>query len=341
MNDYPTVWGASPNPPAPRGPSRVPRWLAIGGLALAFTFALGVGVLIGSGTLPSFANSASPDLSAVQQHGSLGAAGNAGFAGVMHGFGGGLAVQSVGANSITATRTGRNGASTNVTINTTTSTQYLELGKTIDRSAIVKGTKIGVKGTKNSDGSITATRIEVILPSYYGAVTGVSGGDITIKDPKDSSTHVIHTNSGTAFTRGGQSSSLSAVATNENIVASGTLNSDNSLTAKAVRIVLPHAGGQITAINGSDVTVKTRGGTSTIHLQSGTTYYTVTKGTSGPTQTAASKSDLAVGTYIEAEGTKNSDGSLNAETVRILPAPSAGKSGAPRHGGRGWGGHGG
>jgi len=327
MDGYP--YPPQLDPPAPRRPTRVPRWLVIGGLGLAFAFAMGLGVIIGSGVLPTFANAG---LAGAPRHSAFGLLGP-GFADHGGGYGRGLTVTAVAANSISATAIDRTGATTNVTVNTTSSTQYQRLGKTVDRSTITAGTKIHVQGTKNSDGTITATRVEIVVPSYYGTVTGVNGGDITIKNDKDSTTHVIHTSSSTSFTRGDASLSLSAVTTGSEIAAAGTLNSDNSLNAEVVRIILPHAGGKITAINGSTVTVQARRGTTTIHLSSSTTYKTVTKGTNGPTETAASASDLAVGKYIVAEGTRNSDGSVNAETVHILPAAVAGGPGWPgKHG---------
>jgi Domain of unknown function (DUF5666) len=323
--------------PAPRPARRVPRWLVIGGLGLAFALVLGLGVAIGSAVLPTFANTdlaAAPQNGAVPRNGVSGQFGQFGLAAPsIRGHGRVLTVTGVSANSFTATATNKTGAPTNVTINTTSSTQYLRLGKTVNRSTIVVGTKIAVQGTKNSDGTITATRVEIVLPSYHGTVTAVSGSDITIKDNKDSTTHVIHTNANTSFTRAGASSSLSAVTVGEEIGASGTLNGDNSLNAEAVAIILPHAGGKITAINGSTVTVQARRGTTTIHLSGSTTYKNVTFGANGPTETAASASDLAVGKYIVAEGAKNSDGSLNAEVVRILPAAPAGGHGWPgKHG---------
>jgi hypothetical protein len=327
MDEYTVPPYADRPQPAPRRRTAAPRWLVIGGLGIAFALALGVGVLIGSSVLPSFANGdvpAAPGHGAFGQFGQFGAAGFDDFA---QGGGRTLTVTNVASDSITATATDRSGATKTVTIKTSSSTQYSRAGKTVDRSSITAGTKIHVQGTKNSDGSISATKIEVALPGFHGAVSAISGTDITVKDAKDSTTHVIHTDSNTAFTQAGASSSLSAVTVGGQISAVGTLNSDGSLHAEAVRIVLPHSGGKITQISGSTVTVSERNGAATIHLSNSTTYKSVTFGSSGPAESAASVSDLAVGKYIVAEGTKNSDGSLNAETVRILPAAAAGKVG--------------
>lgn len=309
-----------------------PRWALVGGLGIACALLLGLGALIGATLLPALgASAAGADAGHYAQFTQAGPKG-AGGHGPGQGPGRALTVSSVTATTISATT--RSGAA--VTITTTASTTYTRAGKSVDRSAITKGTTIGVQGTRNSDGSITASHVAIILPSYHGTVTGVTGSDITVKDARSGATHVIHTDANTSFTRGSANSSLGAVATNDEISAEGLLNSDGSMQAAAVHILLPHAGGKITAIAGdkSSLTVQNprdASKTVTIHLSGSTTYTIVAKGTNGPTQTPASVTDLAVGGYIDAVGTKNSDGSLNAETVRILPGAPAGHHGG-RHG---------
>jgi hypothetical protein len=310
----------APQLPAPQPPRQgAPRWLLIGGSALALLMVLGAGVLIGLLARPQLAQ-------AFGAQDNIGL--NAGFANHGPGEGkgrGALTIMSVDSQSIAAKRVD----GTAVTIKTTSATQYYRAGKTIDRSALTVGTAIHAQGTRNSDGTVTATRVEVALPGVHGKVTAITGTDITVQDQKDTSaTHVIHTSASTTFTRAGQTSSLSAVTVGGAVSAVGTQNSDGSLQAEAVRIELPQAGGQITAINGTTVTVQDRKGTQTIHLSDSTKITSVTFGTSGPTETPATVSDLKVGVEIRSEGTLASDGSLNAEVVRIVPT-HMGHSGAP------------
>jgi hypothetical protein len=338
--EYPTTPDANlpALPPARRAAApRTPRWLLTGGLGLAFALARGIGVLIGSTVLPTFANA---NFAAVPHRGAQGGFGQVGPGAALNGPGHGpgreLTVTGVAADSITATATNRSGATTNVTIKTSASTQYARLGKTVDRGTITAGTKIAVRGTRNSDGSITATRVSIVVPGLGGTVSAVNGNDITVTG-RDNATHVIHTDANTSFVRGDAASSLSAVTNGERIQAAGTLNSDGSLKAEVVHIALAGAGGQITTIDGTTVTVTTRRGTATIKVSGSTTYKIVTVGTNGPTEAVGSASDLAVGKYILAQGTKNRDGSLNAETVRIVPTPAAH---GPGHGPRWGGGHG-
>jgi len=68
-----------------------------------------------------------------------------------------LTVSSVNGNTIVAKTSSGN----SVTIHTTASTQYTQAGKTAAASAVKAGARIHVSGTHNSDGSITATRIDI------------------------------------------------------------------------------------------------------------------------------------------------------------------------------------
>lgn len=291
----------------------VPRWALIVGSALALLAVLGAGMLIGSLARPSFAQAFGAQQG---QNGNFGYHGGFGDHGPSKGRGA-YTITSVASDSFGTKRA--DGAA--VTVKTTSSTQYFRAGKAIERSALTTGTAIRVQGTRNSDGSVTASRIDVALAGAHGKVTAINGNDISIQDERTtSSTQVIHTSSSTTFTRAGQASSLSAVTVGGEISAAGTKHSDGSLQAEAVQIVLPHAGGQITAVNGATLTVQNRGGLQTIHLSANTKITSVTFGTSGPTESSATASDLTVGVNIQAEGTTASDGSLNAETVKIIPA---------------------
>lgn len=304
----------APQLPAPEPQRRgVPRWALIGGGALALLAVLGAGVLIGSLARPQLSQAFGAQQA---QNGDFGFRGGIGDHGPGKGRGA-LTITSVASDSFGTKRAD----GTAVTVKTTSSTQYFRAGKTIDRGALATGTAIRVQGTRNSDGTVTATRIDVALAGAHGKVTAINGNDITIQDERNaSSTQVIHTNSSTTFTRAGQTSSLSAVTVGGEISAAGTKNSDGNLQAEAVQIVLPHAGGQITAVNGSTIIVQNRGGTQTIHLSASTKITSVTFGASGPAESPATASDLKVGVNIQAEGATASDGSLNAETVKIIPA---------------------
>ncbi len=164
MEDYEeVVWTQRDQPPAPCRRGR--RWLLIGGLALAFMLALGVGVLMGSSdsatqaaALTTVSTSSSQSLVFAQgpARSDQPMAGGQGMQGAQ-GQCESLTVSSVSGNTIVA----KTASGSSVTIHTTASTRYTQAGKTVAASAIKVGTRINVMGMHNSDGSITATSIDI------------------------------------------------------------------------------------------------------------------------------------------------------------------------------------
>jgi hypothetical protein len=151
----------------PRRPWR--RWLLIGGIALAFALTLGLGTLLGSqvfaanaaasnggnGSLAVFNQGAGqgPGGPMSFQSGSQGPAGTPGAQGPCVT----LTVSSISGSTITT----KDQSGTTVIVHTTASTTYTENGKSASASAVTVGSHISVMGTHNSDGSITATSINV------------------------------------------------------------------------------------------------------------------------------------------------------------------------------------
>jgi hypothetical protein len=177
MEDYEEVASTRlDQPPAPRRRGR--RWLLIGGLAFAFMLALGVGALMSSLTSTTQAaaltagSTSSSQSSAVTQGGAGSsqsltfAQGGSNYAQPQAGGSGArgsqgqcetLTVSSVNGNTIVA----KTSSGSSVTIHTTASTRFTQAGKTVAASAITVGARIHVMGTHNSDGSITATSIDI------------------------------------------------------------------------------------------------------------------------------------------------------------------------------------
>ena len=141
------------------------RWLLIGGLALAFMLTLGVGALLGS--TAGAANSAqAASFATGGANGSQGLAFTTSDANSSQALAAtpgaqgqceALTVSSVNGSTIVA----KAPDGSTVTIHTTASTQYTRAGQSVSASAITGGSRIHVTGTHNSDGSITATRIDV------------------------------------------------------------------------------------------------------------------------------------------------------------------------------------
>jgi hypothetical protein len=238
-----------------------------------------------------------------------------------HGHGpGALTVTQVSGNTITVKRPD----GSTETITTTSSTVYTQAGEPASLSDITAGDTIRGQGTLNSNGTITATRIDIVLPSYHGLVVSVNGESIQIQDP--TGTHTIDVNSSTSYIRADQSVSRSAVTTGERIGAAGPLASNGVLDAEVIHIDLPSVGGRITNISSSTITVQGRGGSHTIDVSSSTKYV------NDQTQAQLALNNLQVGENIHAEGTLNSNGTLDALVVHLAPAPEAGLvplSGAP------------
>ena len=148
-----TYWPPGPPRPPERRRSRS-RWLLMGGAALALLFTLGLGVLLGSRMIGAQAASFTPGqgFAPAQTFAST-----PGARGQSPGQCDALTVTSVSGQTIVATD--RSGAS--VTIHTTSATHYTKAGSAATASAVTVGGRIHVRGTRNSDGSIAATSIDV------------------------------------------------------------------------------------------------------------------------------------------------------------------------------------
>jgi hypothetical protein len=86
--------------------------------------------------------------------------------------------------------------------------------------------------------------------------------------------------------------------------------------------------GKITAIHGTDVTVRTRAkATTTVVVSSTTTYMTLTGPVGSPSSAGASS--LKVGDFIGVQGTRNGDGTVTATAVLTSTGPSPGAPTGP------------
>jgi|SRR5579859_2599199 len=153
-------------PPAPRRHGR--RRLLLGGLALAFALTLGVGAVMGSALGSNQAQAAS-NVNQASNAASQPQAANFGPDNPQRGFAGtpgpggagqcvALTVTSINGSTIVAKAS--DGSS--VTIHTTSSTTYTKNHQSAAASAVTVGARVSVMGTHNSDGSITATSIDIV-----------------------------------------------------------------------------------------------------------------------------------------------------------------------------------
>jgi hypothetical protein len=157
-------------------------------------------------------------------------------------------------------------------------------------------------------------------------ITAISGSGLSL-ETADGWTRTITVDSGTTYTKSGDEVALSDLAVGDEIRFQQTLEDDGTYTIDAVAVVPPHAGGVVTAVSGSTITVDRRDGTSATISVTGDTTYEV----AGDEATLA---DVEVGMVLMAVGTGNSDGSLTATEVRAAdPGDLRGPGGrGPGHG---------
>lgn len=139
-------------------------------------------------------------------------------------------------------------------------------------------------------------------------ITAINGSNLSLKTD-DGWTRTIAVGSSTTITKGGQTIAVGDLKVGDQIVFGETKASDGSYTIDQVRVVLPVIGGQVTAVGTDSITVDQRGGGSaTIHVSATTTYDV-------DGNASAKLSDITVGSFVVAEGTQRSDGSLDASAV--------------------------
>ena len=144
-------------------------------------------------------------------------------------------------------------------------------------------------------------------------ITAISGNNISL-ETADGWTRTITVDSGTTYSKSGATIGLSDLKVGDQIGFRQTHETSGTWTIDSVVVILPHAGGAVTKIDGSTITVTQRDGTTATIKVNGQTTYSV-NGTDG-----AALSDVKVGMFLVAEGTKNSDGSLTATQVKAAAA---------------------
>ncbi len=139
-------------------------------------------------------------------------------------------------------------------------------------------------------------------------ITAIDGSNLSLKTD-DGWTRTITVGGSTTITRAGQTLAVGDLKVGDRIVFGETKATDGSYPINRIRVVLPAVGGQVSAVGTDSITVDQRGGGSaTIHVSAGTTYHV-----NG--DASARLSDITVGSFVVAEGTVRSDGSLDASAV--------------------------
>ena len=139
-------------------------------------------------------------------------------------------------------------------------------------------------------------------------ITAINGSDLSLQT-EDGWTRTITVTGTTTITKGGATITVGDLAVGDQIAFAQDRADDGTYSVTAIKVILPTTVGEVTAIDGNTITVTQPGGTSaTIHVDGDTTYQV--NGADG------ALSDIKVGSFIAAEGTQRSDGSLDAAAVR-------------------------
>ena len=180
-----------------------------------------------------------------------------------------------------------------------------------------QGTPGPAKGAK-TPGPVNAAKGTVTVNSVAGNTIKATVLELLPNFTKNS-TVTITTTASTIY-----DPDKGVVAPGKTIFVAGTVNQDGSITASNIGFYDPtmgHLNGTITKIDGSTITVQAEDKT-TILVTDSTTFSKELYDLSTHTKSSqpASFSDLAVGEFIKVDGRLNSDGSLTASNVVIMPS---------------------
>jgi hypothetical protein len=146
-------------------------------------------------------------------------------------------VASVSGSAVTVTR--RDGSTSKVVL--TDSTTYQLAGKAATKDAVVTGVQVVARGTLATDGTLTASSVEVAAATSAGTVKEKGASSLTLTT-RDGSSVVVTVSSSTTYQVGGvDSPTLADVKVGDVVMAAGSRNADGSLAATVVR---SHAAGQ-------------------------------------------------------------------------------------------------
>ncbi len=117
----------------------------------------------------------------------------------------------------------------------TDSTTYQLGGAPATRDAVVAGVRIVARGSLGSDGTLTATAVEIAPATAAGTVKEKDSSSLTLTT-RDGSTTVVKVTSSTTFqVQGIDKATLADVKVGDVVMAAGSRNSDGSLSATVVR----------------------------------------------------------------------------------------------------------
>ena len=152
----------------------------------------------------------------------------------------------------------------------------------------------GLKGLGGPRGQIT--------------IRAISGSQVSLAT-EDGWSRTITVTPATVITKGGQPIHVGDLKVGDQIRFSQTRNADGSYAITAIAVPTPLAGGEVTAVDASSITVKGKAGATMVITVTDKTVYQLGK-------TPGSKADVKVGVKVNAQGTASGD-TFTAITVRV------------------------
>lgn len=139
-------------------------------------------------------------------------------------------------------------------------------------------------------------------------IAAINGSNLSL-ETVDGWTRTITVGSDTTITKAGETIALADLAMGDQIGFRQERQTDGTFTITAIHVVLPAIAGEVTAVDGTTITVTGKDGTTgTIRVDGDTTYQI--DGETG------ALSDIEVGDFVVAEGSLRDDGSLDADRVQ-------------------------
>jgi hypothetical protein len=125
------------------------------------------------------------------------------------------------------------------TISLGSGTTITRAGETIAVGDLKVGDEVRFAETRNSDGTYTIDRVDVVVPTIAGEVTATGSNTITLKR-FDGTSATVHVSGDTTYVaRGNANASLSDVSVGSYVVVQGTARDDGSIDALRVGIGQP------------------------------------------------------------------------------------------------------
>ncbi len=139
------------------------------------------------------------------------------------------------------------------------------------------------------------------------SIGAINGSNVSL-ETEDGWTRTIAVTDTTVITKAGQRITVGDLKVGNVIRFHQVRNADGTFTVEAIDVPTPSAGGEVTSVDANTITVK-KGGSTRVIAVTGSTVYTLGSA-------AGTKSDVKVGSDIEAQGTLSA-GTFTATTVKI------------------------